>query len=202
MTPRTCEQCGDPFEGRADASYCSPACKQRAYRDRRDGTARNTPVVTDSKRWEYRLPPSAWAWHEYTDPVPAVDQHDWLDDRFLSVNQLDRNTLVSKPRLDHRASELDTSAHGTLYEVIEHYVFEVASVVTRDIRNDREDDLGYHRYEYRLDGELPDELPSEITPHEAETLASWLEPALDRAEDLLVLLRRRAAAEPPERGHP
>lgn len=36
-----CAGCGDPFEGRADARYCSSACRQRAYRLRTaDGPAR------------------------------------------------------------------------------------------------------------------------------------------------------------------
>ena len=30
---RTCT-CGTEFHGRADAQYCSPACRQKAYRDR------------------------------------------------------------------------------------------------------------------------------------------------------------------------
>jgi predicted nucleic acid-binding Zn ribbon protein len=33
----TCASCGRPFVGiRADARYCSNACKQRAYRQRRE----------------------------------------------------------------------------------------------------------------------------------------------------------------------
>lgn len=32
----TCESCGETFSGvRSDARYCSPACRQRAYRERR-----------------------------------------------------------------------------------------------------------------------------------------------------------------------
>jgi len=40
----TCEQCGGliPPSARADAAYCSAACRQRAYRRR----SRNTPPVT------------------------------------------------------------------------------------------------------------------------------------------------------------
>jgi hypothetical protein len=33
---RSCEQCGETFDAtRSDQRYCSPACKQRAYRERR-----------------------------------------------------------------------------------------------------------------------------------------------------------------------
>lgn len=33
-TSHECEGCGDEFEGRTDARYCSSACRQRAYRTR------------------------------------------------------------------------------------------------------------------------------------------------------------------------
>ncbi len=33
VTP-TCDGCGEPMTGRADRRYCSPACRQRAYRQR------------------------------------------------------------------------------------------------------------------------------------------------------------------------
>jgi hypothetical protein len=34
---RTCRACGTVFTTtRIDARYCSPACRQRSYRDRRD----------------------------------------------------------------------------------------------------------------------------------------------------------------------
>ena len=32
---RTCEQCGKPFKARADSRHCSPACRQKAYRQRK-----------------------------------------------------------------------------------------------------------------------------------------------------------------------
>ena len=34
-----CEQCGSPVYGRADAAYCSRACRQRAYRLRHGRSA-------------------------------------------------------------------------------------------------------------------------------------------------------------------
>ena len=42
-----CAQCGGPVGGRPDASYCSDACRQAAYRDRRRPKA-VTPHVTDT----------------------------------------------------------------------------------------------------------------------------------------------------------
>ena len=46
--PRTCADCGDTFTpARADAAYCSSACRQRAYRNRnRPSTIRNAVPVT------------------------------------------------------------------------------------------------------------------------------------------------------------
>ncbi len=42
---RTCSSCGTGFIGRASASYCSPACKQKAHRSRK-GANRNAGAVT------------------------------------------------------------------------------------------------------------------------------------------------------------
>lgn len=44
---RTCVACGNGFIGGARASYCSPACKQRAHRSRRagKGNARSVTVT-------------------------------------------------------------------------------------------------------------------------------------------------------------
>jgi hypothetical protein len=42
---QTCSSCGGAFIGRAGASYCSPACKQRAHRSRK-GANRNASGVT------------------------------------------------------------------------------------------------------------------------------------------------------------
>jgi hypothetical protein len=40
-----CPVCGSEFEGRADAVYCRPGCRQRAYRARRDERVVNTAEV-------------------------------------------------------------------------------------------------------------------------------------------------------------
>jgi hypothetical protein len=34
MAELLCTRCGGPFQGRGDARYCSPACRQHAYRSR------------------------------------------------------------------------------------------------------------------------------------------------------------------------
>lgn len=34
MSRQTCQQCGEPFEGRADAKWCSNACNKKAFRAR------------------------------------------------------------------------------------------------------------------------------------------------------------------------
>ncbi len=41
-----CLTCGRSFEARSDARYCSDACRQQAYRDRRRG---NCNAVTDAQ---------------------------------------------------------------------------------------------------------------------------------------------------------
>jgi len=54
------------------------------------------------------------------------------------------------------------------------------------------------RRRYRVDQSLPDGLPAEIDPDTADELYCWLEPALDRAHELLALLGRRAAEDWPD----
>src|SRR5262249_17935297 len=46
MSPRNCSACGKTFEPtRADAQYCSDACRQRAHRNRVRCVTDNTPVT-------------------------------------------------------------------------------------------------------------------------------------------------------------
>ena len=44
-SPQICSDCGNTFYARSDACYCSPACRQRSYRNR--NTSRNEKPVTD-----------------------------------------------------------------------------------------------------------------------------------------------------------
>lgn len=46
---KKCASCGDGFIGRSSARFCSPACRQRAYRGSRD-TKCDTSTVTVSAR--------------------------------------------------------------------------------------------------------------------------------------------------------
>lgn len=47
---RTCTICAAEFDGRADAKYCSPACRQRAHRKRnRQNTFRPEPYTSTIK---------------------------------------------------------------------------------------------------------------------------------------------------------
>lgn len=65
MVLQVCAQCGSEFSSaRLDAVYCSPACRQRAYRSRNAKTVtaepepvppnRNAEVVTDDRYEQYR----------------------------------------------------------------------------------------------------------------------------------------------------
>jgi hypothetical protein len=44
-TLKTCTECGTEFHARADAAYCSTACRQRAYRRNRNANRNVTPTV-------------------------------------------------------------------------------------------------------------------------------------------------------------
>jgi regulatory GntR family protein len=65
---QTCASCGQPFAvTRSDARYCSPACRQRSYRQRRvpvpdcQRVAELMRARIDGGEWplRYRLPPEA-----------------------------------------------------------------------------------------------------------------------------------------------
>ncbi len=49
FTEKTCVDCGDTFNGRADAAYCSAACRQHSYRER-SRKAANARYVAASRR--------------------------------------------------------------------------------------------------------------------------------------------------------
>lgn len=55
---RTCDVCGTEFHGRADAAYCSPACRQKAYRRRQSAQTpepapNTTPLTREQEEWRY-----------------------------------------------------------------------------------------------------------------------------------------------------
>ncbi len=68
--PHTCADCGNTFTpARADAAYCSSACRQRAYRNRnapsrngsRSTASRNKRAVTDKAYPDYNTNDPMWA---------------------------------------------------------------------------------------------------------------------------------------------
>jgi hypothetical protein len=65
----SCAQCGKPLDGRPDARYCSPACRQQAYRDRRRGVTQ--PPVTAPVTPPVTAPVTAPI--SVTPPVTAID---------------------------------------------------------------------------------------------------------------------------------
>ena len=154
------------YATRSDARYCSPACRQRAHRERAgirdEGPVTAKPVKPDLDR-----------------PVP-VAHHDWQEARFW---------IFSDPWGDHPTASMPTRLADDTAVTLREYVFGVACIgrVT-----ERDDDA----YPYDMFTRLPDELPNDITPRLAEILASWLAPALDRARELLNLLARRGHKDP------
>jgi hypothetical protein len=61
----TCQQCGNPFQGRLDANYCSPACRQKAYR------SRNTNAVTDKPKVKKVAQPAAATTQDLEEQIQA-----------------------------------------------------------------------------------------------------------------------------------
>jgi hypothetical protein len=163
----TCRECGESFApARSDAAYCSSPCRQRAYR------SRNAPLVTARR-------PGV----DLDRPVPIADD-DWSRNRFEGrhgkvVRIVDRGTSGSRECVGFDTAHKDHTA-----QILEDYVYTVASIAEKA---DADCD-----YTYEVDEPLPGELPEDITPEHADVLASWLEPALDRAAELLALLQRRS----------
>lgn len=187
----TCGHCGGTFEAaRSDATFCSSACRQKAYRQRsRPEPIRNSETVTAIRNGE----------RVTGGPVPVIDQKEWLEYRFksLGIGRYEVNGCAPKPLPGHRngGTLSGFTEEDTLADLIEHYIFDIASIVKKDIDVEDDPNTGRpdHRNQYRIDDPLPEVLPAEITPDDAEALASWFEPALDRAAELLSLLQRRAS---------
>jgi hypothetical protein len=166
----TCTECGAELHGRADATYCSSACRQRAYRRRNASTVTATRRGVDPGR-----------------PVPAASRL-WSHNRFWTFPRSPWDFGTERhPGYPH-PSRLERSDA----DHIEHYVFNVASIAEMAISGSPGYEPEPDNYPYNVGDPLPDELPAEVTPEDADFLASWLEPGIDRATELLALLKRRA----------
>jgi hypothetical protein len=99
---RTCTECASEFHGRADAKYCSPACRQRAHRDRnRPHTYTPQPIdcktstglpLASPQRLRTALNLTRYDAHDSADALrpeldTAAEWADWIDDtiEWLSV---------------------------------------------------------------------------------------------------------------------
>lgn len=174
-SPRTCQTCGSEFYGRADAAYCTTACRQKAHRQRSRNatTVTATPVIRDDR------------------PVPDGDA--WMVGRFGGEDGDSYSTVAST-----RAHILATvkgkitqekkiaAEERTASLVIPDYVDKVATIGRYDYDYDNDND-----YERECATPLGDELPASIDPITARVLADKLEAALPRVAELAALLRRR-----------
>jgi hypothetical protein len=166
---RTCDTCKAEFYGRADATYCSTACRQKAYRQR----SRNAHPVTDA------VPVS-------NAPVPIGDT--WMSGRFGGHMGDDYATLAEmKQRFDalykmpatRQKHVAEAEVNGM--RVIKRYVEDVAAIARYSSDEDGWD----------LSIPLGDELPAAIDPFTARDLAADLQAALPRVVELASLLNRR-----------
>jgi hypothetical protein len=98
---RTCAECGSEFHGRSDARYCSPTCRQAAYRQRHR-PYRPEPIgcmtdlglkIATPKRLRTALNLFGYDAHQSADELRdelgphASEWADWIDDtvEWLSV---------------------------------------------------------------------------------------------------------------------
>jgi hypothetical protein len=167
-TPKACTGCDTKFYGRADARYCSTACRQKAYRER----SRNNEPVTATA---------------HQGPVPIGD--DWMKNRFGATFGNQYATLADMT--EHINSHYKTVATRQKHiaeagengpRAIRNYVNEVA-LIARYVSEDDDCDLGTP---------LGDALPEGIDPFTAAELADQLDAAIPRVRELASLLRRRA----------
>jgi hypothetical protein len=165
---RTCTECRSDFYGRADAVYCSTACRQKAYRAR---TRNVTPIrnVTGG-------------------PVPVGD--DWMDNRFsdlmgdyysclAAVTAHIEATYKTDAARRKRIAEAEESAARTIRD----YVDAVAAIA-------RYDDNPAGEFDYTT--ALGDSLPARVDPDTAAELGAKLHAAMPRLWELGALLDRRA----------
>jgi hypothetical protein len=98
MSTNTCAECGTELAGRADAAYCSSACRQRAYRRRnRNDPSRRVPIgdedmfrdrfkgSTGSDDRDERINPIL---ESYVLGVASIGLSGWVrGERFLDVDE-------------------------------------------------------------------------------------------------------------------
>lgn len=175
---KACVVCGSAFYGRADAKFCSVACRQRRYRQRvAKRLATTSRHVTNSD-----------------DPVPIGD--DWMADRFPAEDLLGHQTRAqvrswSRPLpggLDQHEGLIDyyeANADKFEHDVLQRYIDAVANIR-------RGWAAGPQGAEKLDDAPLGDALPAVVRPALAAVWADDLAASLVRIHELLALLRRRA----------
>jgi hypothetical protein len=168
---RTCDICQTEFYGRIDATYCSTACRQKAYRQR----SRNARPVTDSVLVS-------------SDPVPIGDT--WMRNRFGGQLGNEYATLAEMTQHIEATYKMPATRQKHIAEAeenglrtIKSYVADVAAIARYSSEEDKWD----------LSDPLGDELPAAIDPFTARDLAADLQAALPRVIELTALLIRRAS---------
>lgn len=165
---RTCEICETEFYGRADATYCTTACRQKAYRQRNRNASSVTAAVSSG-------------------PVPIGDA--WMQDRFGGGYGNDYTSLAVMTEFiianyktpaaqQRRIREAEERAARTIRD----YVDNVAAISRYDSPEDTVDS----------DTPLGETLPAGIDPELAAELAGQLRAVIPRVGELLSLLDRRA----------
>ena len=177
---KTCTICGTDFHGRADAAYCSTACRQKAYR-----TRTRTAIAASRNETASRDVTGG--------PVPDGD--DWMADRFFSEDRNGYETFaatraaieanVKTPKVRERRIA-EASAEGR--RVIEEYVEGIATIGRELYDDDERTCITGTDY----DTPLGDNLPAGVDPATAASLAERLRRVLPRVHELAALLGRRA----------
>jgi hypothetical protein len=176
---KRCVICKRRFYGRADASYCTNSCRQKAYRRRSADVVTSLPAgpVPDGDEWiQDRFGMCA------AEPV-AAGRHRARDlgSRYPTssvITQITESKYNSKAVQQIRIAEAEDAAART----IRYYVRNVAEIARYD---SAAADLDF-------DTPLGDALPAALDAATAAGLAAELNATLPRLRELASLLERRA----------
>jgi hypothetical protein len=210
---RTCVVCSTSFYGRADARYCSDACRQKTYRRVRNLVRHGSDmrVAIPRSRDEIINRSSLIGLMTHNLPmagsVPVGD--DWMADRFATGTEwTPYHPITNAPsvaeaeampvdgegwsdakrkraaRERQKAIDLARRVEELPVDTLRHYVEAVAALRRRTLNDDGD--------VVAQDEPLSDALPDVITREIAAELTQQLYATVPRLAELVTLLRRRA----------
>lgn len=131
MSSTTCRECGIPFTpARADARFCSSACRQRAYRNRKQPNQfRNTTRVTNVDEAELRRQIRREVEAEYQAKLDAERKT-----HQTAVAALKADGLITRSQWKKLIACLHSDTHGDQCHLTARKLDEAFTILTGDPR--------------------------------------------------------------------